>query len=606
MVEFSNYERVWVCDFEFWTGSSGNEPPRPICFVAKDVLTGTSIRKWLWDAPASPCPITTDEKSLYVAFNGSAEINCHRQLGWPVPQRMLDLYAEHRRLSHGIQRGQTDLEKQTLRKNEKNSLLAAMHAWGLGNHALSAGTKAEMRQLCIDGGPFHDQESRILDYCAEDVTMTEKLLKVMWPFLSDKTTFTQCLFRGRYISTAVSALETRGIPVDKCLLDRLVARWDKIVDRVIAGQSDRFDVLKHREVDQQKFAQWLHAQQITSWPRTTNGYLETNKDVLKEMSRSHPLVEELRNFLSVVRQTRILSNLGIGSDGRIRVMTGAFGSITGRNQPSSSVGIWGGATWVRSLIRPEPGHALWYCDFSGQELAIAACFSNDPLLQADYATGDPYMAAAKRFRLVPEHATKKDPQFTSVRDRMKVAVGLGVLYGAGPETIARSGDMTLRQASSILDQHKRTYPVFWKWRQDAILHYRSGAICTSPLGWTYRPSQSDTSNSLSNWLMQSTGADMLRLSTCMAYDKGLEIVAMVHDAIMIHSPIERMHSDRDILVECMTEASAKILGGFKLRVDSTPTTYPDHYCDKRGVKMWDLITKVLHDIESEDRKGGIK
>lgn len=597
MVGLAYFDCVWVCDFEYWAGQSGNEPPRPICFVAKDVLSGMLVRQWLWGASDTPCPISTDAKSLYVAFSASAEINCHRQLGWPIPDRLLDLYAEHRRLSHGVDRERTDMEKHVLPKTEKYSLIAAMHAWGLGLHALSAATKDAIRQLCIDGGPFKDREDEIMEYCAADVTMTERLLQVMWDLLSDDKTFAQSLFRGKYVSTAVSSLETSGIPVDKDLLARLVAHWDQIVERVIDKERHRFDVLKHREVDQHKFATWLNTNGITSWPRTSTGNLQTDKETLKDVGKSVPLVEEMRNYLSVVRQTRILKNLGLGSDGRLRVRTGTFGSITGRNQPSSSVGIWGGATWVRSLIRPEQDHALWYCDFSGQELAIAACFSGDARLKEDYATGDPYMAAAKRFGLVPRHATKKDPQFTSVRDRMKIAVGLGVLYGAGPETMARSGDMTLGQANYILHQHRLTYPTFWEWRRNMILHYRSGADCVSPLGWTYRTSYEDSTNSLSNWLMQSTGADMLRLSTCMAYDRGLEIVAMVHDAIMIQCPINSMFSARDTLVECMTEASAQILDGFKLRVDSTSTIYPDRYSDKRGESMWKQVIQTLHEVE---------
>jgi hypothetical protein len=90
---------------------------------------------------------------------------------------------------------------------------------------------------------------------------------------------------------------------------------------------------------------------------------------------------------------------------------------------------------------------------------------------------------------------------------------------------------------------------------------------------------------------------MLRLATCMASDQGLEIVAMVHDAIMIHCPIESMDADRDTLVDCMTEASATLMDGFELRVDSDPVIYPDHYCDKRGESMWTRVMESLDQVE---------
>ena len=182
---------------------------------------------------------------------------------------------------------------------------------------------------------------------------------------------------------------------------------------------------------------------------------------------------------------------------------------------------------------------------------------------------------------------------------MKVAVGLGVLYGAGAETVARSGDMTLTQAKGILRQHERTYRKFWEWRKNVILHIRSGADFVSPLRWTYRTSHKDGTPRISNWLMQTTGSDMLRVAACKASDRGLEIVAMVHDAIMIHCPINSMYADRDALVECMVEASADLLDGFELRVDSELVVAPDHYSDKRGEPMWNHVLQALNEVEKQ-------
>ncbi len=211
---------------------------------------------------------------------------------------VLDLHAEHRRLRYGVDRQQTELEKQTLRKGEKYSLLAAMYAWGLGAHAISDGLKEKMHQLCADGGPFANRELEVLDYCQSDVNMTELLLREMWPLLCDRETLAFCLFRGRYLSTAVSELETNGIPVDKPILDRLDQNWDAIVDSVIAKERHRFDIIGHRDVDQEKFANRLEENNYTRWPRTVTGGFSTDSDTLKEIGKHDPTVEELRNFLN--------------------------------------------------------------------------------------------------------------------------------------------------------------------------------------------------------------------------------------------------------------------------------------------------------------------
>ena len=67
------------------------------------------------------------------------------------------------------------------------------------------------------------------------------------------------------------------------------------------------------------------------------------------MAELHPL-RELQHALSELR----LERLTIGSDDRNRCLLSAFSAKTSRNAPSSAKFLLGPATWVRSLIRPEP------------------------------------------------------------------------------------------------------------------------------------------------------------------------------------------------------------------------------------------------------------
>jgi DNA polymerase-1 len=101
-------------------------------------------------------------------------------------------------------------------------------------------------------------------------------------------------------------------------------------------------------------------------------------------------MRELRSGLSDMR----LSDLAVGHDGRNRTILSAFGSKTGRNQPSNSKYIFGPSVWLRGLIKPPPGHGLAYVDWSQQEFGIAAALSGDPTMRAAYRTGDPYIMKA--------------------------------------------------------------------------------------------------------------------------------------------------------------------------------------------------------------------
>jgi DNA polymerase-1 len=51
-----------------------------------------------------------------------------------------------------------------------------------------------------------------------------------------------------------------------------------------------------------------------------------------------------------------------------------------RNTPSANRFIFGPSVWLRRLIKPAPGMALAYIDWSSQEVAIAAALSGDPFL----------------------------------------------------------------------------------------------------------------------------------------------------------------------------------------------------------------------------------
>src|SRR5262249_22028623 len=170
------------------------------------------------------------------------------------------------------------------------------------------------------------------------------------------------------------------------------------------------------------------------WPRLESGALALDDDTFREMARSHPVevapIRELRHALSQMR----LNELAVGDDGRNRVLLSAFGSRTGRNQPSNSKCIFGPAVWLRCLIRPEPGRAVAYVDWSQQELAIAASLSGDSRMQEAYISGDFYLTFAKMAGVVPATATKQS--HAGEREQFKV-VALGVLYGLSAEGLAR-------------------------------------------------------------------------------------------------------------------------------------------------------------------------
>ena len=137
-------------------------------------------------------------------------------LGWPLPERVLDLYVEFRRLTNGLD------------PYCGNGLLGAL-AWH-GLDAMDAAEKESMRKLAMRGGPWSEYERRaLLAYCESDVRALAKLLPAMLPEL-DLPRAVAC--RGRYMG-AVARMEWAGVPIDTETLSRLRAGWESIQDRLI-------------------------------------------------------------------------------------------------------------------------------------------------------------------------------------------------------------------------------------------------------------------------------------------------------------------------------------------------------------------------------------
>jgi len=592
----AEFDFVYLVDFEYGVGESQHEAPEPRCMVARDFLSGQTRRVWLDGAANPKCPITLDERSLYVAFYAPAETSCHVSLGWPMPQRVLDLYAELRWFLNGKQH----LLEQPLKGKQvgRHSLLAALYYFGLGQHALDGAEKEEMRQLALRGGPYSTEERYALtSYCETDVLALQHLLPAMLPTIE----LDHALLRGRFMAAA-GAVQHNGVPVDLELFERLKANWPAVIDQMIENGRDRFDVIKHRDIDQEKLARWLFRNGIKSWPASETGAFKTDSDTLAAMARVRPEIMQLKEFLHAVRKTRLFRDLSVGSDGRNRFMLSPFASKTGRNQPSSSRSIFGPATWVRSLIQAPPGQALLYCDWSGQELGLAAYFSGDEKMIADYESGDPYLNFGKRIGLVPQDATKVSHPV--IRDQLKVALGLGVLYGAQANTVARSGNMTPSEAKRALQLHRATYPVFWDWRQAVIDHATTHCELRTEFGWRWCLSGGDNCRSASNFPMQANGAEMMRIAVCLAVERGVKVCCPVHDALLVEGPADGVQELRQITLDCMREASQAVIGNAALRVGvEGPVCHPDHYTDPRGRATFEQIVTLLESVESSNTPG---
>jgi hypothetical protein len=245
---------------------------------------------------------------------------------------------------------------------------------------------------------------------------------------------------------AVSAvMEHNGVPMDMEIASLLLDKdaWAFARDVLIPTINQQYGVYVQDRAGRWSFNSKLFGEycegkgkgegRIILWPRYENGALDLRRKTFDSMAKAFPQIEALRQLRYTQSQMRKVK-LAIGSDGRNRTVLWPFAGKTGRSQPKASEWIFSPAVWLRGLIKPGPGRALAYIDWSGMEFQIAAALSNcKPMLDV-YATGIPYIGFAQRFDAAPPDATKKS--HPHIHERCKVAC-LGAQYSMQHVTLAQ-------------------------------------------------------------------------------------------------------------------------------------------------------------------------
>ncbi len=529
MTTLSAFQEVWLADFEY-TAPPGDWVT-PNCLVARELGSGRVVRLFgdeLRRQTRPPYP--TDRRSLFVAYNAAAEIGCHLVLGWPVPECILDLFVEFRALTNGLRMGQG------------HRLLDALTYFGV--NGISAAHKDAMVQLALRGEPFtKDEQAALLDYCESDVTALADLI----PHMTQRVDLPRAVLRRVHGRRREDG--ERGDP------HRQGGARDphgQLVEHrrgAHPGGRRSYGVFQGRTFKRDLFMHYVANHNMT-WPFLPSGAPALDDDTFGEMAKVYPEIAPLHQLRRSLGQLR-LADLVVGSDGRNRTAMFPFSSRTSRNQPSNVKFAFGLAAWLRGLVRPEPGKALAYVDWSQQEFGIAAALSGDAAMMHSYQTGDPYLAFAIQAGVVPPTATKET--HGDERERFKSCV-LGVQYCMEAGSLALRIGQSTAHAAELLRLHRATYPKFWRWVRAAVDYAMLGNQIHTVFGWTVRLTQDPNTRSVQNFPMQANGAEMMRLACSLATERGIRVCAPVHDALLVEA-------DGDHIGEVVMEDPAGHAGG---------------------------------------------
>jgi DNA polymerase I len=581
------FAEIWAEDFE-WVPKLG-ERHDVVCYGARELRSGRTLRLWR-DQLGPNSPNRTDDQALFLSFVFNAEGVSRLSLGWELPSKVIDLSPLFRCVVNGrlVPQGK--------------GLLGALAYYNIPS--VDVIYKEAIRKLIMRGWPFTPEEkAEILKYVMTDVDPLFGLFSRL--MAEPEFDLGTALHWGEFV--AVSAqMEHRGIPGDMEIIPDLLDKraWAYVRDAVVPKINAQYDVYVKDAAGEWHFNNEkfdaLCVRLGIDWPRTESGKPNLEQKTFKSMCQAFPELESLRQLRHARDKMRKIK-LAVGSDGRCRTVLWPFQSKTGRTQPKASEWIFSPAVWVRFTLKPDPGRAIAYIDWSSMHFQIAGVVSNCRPMIDLYATGSPYIEFAKRFEMAPPEATKKT--HPEIHDSYKTVL-LGAQYTMREGTLSQQLGISTFHAHEMLNQHRGLFRAYWAWSEDWIAHSLNTGVMHSPMGWTCRTGITEfNARSIGNWPIQAIEADIMRLAVVLTARRGIELIGCVHDALVIESSIEKIDEDVVITRECMRRASRIVLNTeHELRTDATIVKYPHRYTDKRGTQMWNEVIGLLEQYHEMQRR----
>src|SRR5262245_30844307 len=498
------FGQVIVCDFEYETAAlpqREGDLPNVLCMVAyvlnENLQHVHTIRLWRGDFGKVP-PFDTGPDTLFTAYSSWAEMTCFMVLGWKFPVHIFDQHTAYLATSNILLPHNSDEE----RKRPRKRLPDACRAYGIAGWE-----RIDKEAIAEDIGKGNWQKygrDGVFEYCEEDARMSLRLLRQQLrgkPGLLP-VNIELVLHWSNYSAKAIAQVQARGMPIDMPLWSLVQENRSAVTAELLrqfdpSHGSDTPIYTPDGEWSYARFEHWLASIGVIAWPRLDSGKLDVEGDAFRLMYHVPGIegLHALRDSLRVIAGAK----LPIGRDGRNRPSLFPFGTATGRNAHRRS--LYNAHAGMRSFMVFPPDRIGLYLDWRTQEPAVGAALSGDQALISAYLSGDLYHAFALDAGLTnnPDRKQWAKTDIT-MRQRMK-SLQLGINYGMGVPSLAKGLNRHPLIASNLIERHRRTYPPYWQWRDNRVLHAMLDRKVESVFGWPLRLTTSPNKRTLYNFPM---------------------------------------------------------------------------------------------------------
>jgi len=215
-----------------------------------------------------------------------------------------------------------------------------------------------------------------------------------------------------------------------------------------------------------------------------------------------------------------------------------------------------------------------------------------------YNSHDIYITTAQKLGMINDPNATKATHETQ-RDVVK-ELFLANSYGMGVKEVARRLECSRFKAKEYLSRFKDLYKTYFNKRETWINGSAITGHLRSPLGWQrwikgnkkWKDGKKQSiTNQLKNFIIQTTGADILRKAIQKLLDNHIKVIALLHDAVIIEvSTSEPWQKDQ---AKSLMELAAKDVVGGLIRVDEEEII--SNW--KQKEKHQELFDEIFREIE---------
>ena len=455
----------------------------------------------------------------------------------------------------------------------------ALHYFGLRKiptkELLGTGKKrVTMDQVLIE---------QVAEYACEDADVTWRLRAVLERALEENGALSLFHDLEMPLVPVLAAMEERGIRIDAELLAGLGREMEQELEGLtfaiqeLAGEN--FNVNSTKVLGEILFEKLrIQDEAGVKRPRRTKTGWATDAETLSTRYGDVPIVRRLLEYreLAKLKSTYVdaLPRYVNPETGRIHCSFSQVSAATGRlassdpNLQNIPVRSARGRKLREAFVPREPDErgewVLLAADYSQIELRVMAHLSGDEHMRRAFEEDqDIHAATAQRvFGVLPELITRE------LRSQAKV-VNFGLLYGMGPQRLARETGLSLVEARRFIERYFSSFPTVRGWMDRLLAEARERGYVETLLGRRRRIPDIDSSNSRMrsfaenaaiNTPVQGSAADIIKRAMI---DLERELAAstlagcvllQVHDELLLEVPATELDETKELVARCMEGA----------------------------------------------------